>query len=227
MHKMFDINLPGLHYFSKNLKSQYSLFSENFAEIADLHSEKEALGKSDFDFYWKENAPFFVGVDQKIISEGLLYFSQLEILPLQGRIANILTTKYPVLDKNHHPIGVAGYFIELTDCFIVKKNGYYDKITGRFYFNKHNKERYLTPRELEVLRLLMIGYHSKKIALILKISKRTVEEYIDHLRLKMDCLVNSDIVPNAFLMGLNHLIFSIPRMLAAAAKILDSDFSEF
>ena len=53
----------------------------------------------------------------------------------------------------------------------------------------------------------MTGYQSKKIALILKISSRTADEYIDNIKTKLNCYTKSEVILSAFKLGLSHLIF--------------------
>lgn len=46
---------------------------------------------------------------------------------------------------------------------------------------------YLTKREVEVLRCTILGYSAKSTAKLLNISFRTVECYIDNIKLKLRC----------------------------------------
>lgn len=46
---------------------------------------------------------------------------------------------------------------------------------------------YLTKREAEVLRCAVLGYSAKRTAKFLNISYRTVESYLDILKLKLKC----------------------------------------
>lgn len=47
--------------------------------------------------------------------------------------------------------------------------------------------QYLTRRELEVLKFVILGLSAKKIGNMLQISSRTVEGYIDNLKTKLGC----------------------------------------
>ena len=60
----------------------------------------------------------------------------------------------------------------------------------------------LTPRELEVLRLLAEGYSAKEVALKLDITSRTVESHIDKLRLKTRARNRTHLVAQAIQLGL-------------------------
>lgn len=50
-----------------------------------------------------------------------------------------------------------------------------------------DKILYISPREFDVLRLLLQGYTAKQTALALGISSRTVETYLDNIRKKAGC----------------------------------------
>lgn len=53
--------------------------------------------------------------------------------------------------------------------------------------------QYLTKRELEVLKCVIVGYSAKKIGHLLQISSRTVEGYINNLKLKLGCNSKAEI----------------------------------
>ena len=57
----------------------------------------------------------------------------------------------------------------------------------------------LTNREIEILRNLVLGYTFKKIASVLNISPRTVESYIEILKLKMNCNTKNDLIEKAII----------------------------
>ena len=204
---MFDMDIPGLYFLSKTSKLQYSSFSENLAKLIDIDSPKKALGKTDFDLCWKTQAKFYTSTDKKILEERILYFNKVEIIPKGDQIIKILISKYPLQNNLGDCIGVAGYFTEITHHNFTRNKGYIDYTTNRFYFDENATDKYFTPRELEVLKLLMTGYQSKKIALILKISSRTADEYIDNIKTKLNCYTKSEVILSAFKLGLSHLIF--------------------
>ncbi|WP_375381470.1 response regulator transcription factor [uncultured Sphingomonas sp.] len=60
----------------------------------------------------------------------------------------------------------------------------------------------LTPRETEVVRLVGTGQSSKQIALVLGITPKTVESYVEHARLKLNAGNRSQLMVRAALLGL-------------------------
>lgn len=62
---------------------------------------------------------------------------------------------------------------------------------------------HLTTRELEILKLVIFGHGAKKIGLLLKISNRTVEKYIENLKNKFNCRKKTELI---FMFLDNHLL---------------------
>ena len=60
----------------------------------------------------------------------------------------------------------------------------------------------LTIRETEVVRLVGTGRSSKQIALVLGITPKTVESYVEHARLKLNAANRSQLMVRAALLGL-------------------------
>ncbi len=60
----------------------------------------------------------------------------------------------------------------------------------------------LTPRELDVLKLLAEGYSAKEIAIKLHVTSRTVESHVDKLRLKTRSRNRTHMVAQAIQLGL-------------------------
>ena len=61
---------------------------------------------------------------------------------------------------------------------------------------------YLTKREKEVLKYVVLGYTAKRIGKTLHISFRTVEGYVDKLKLKLRCDTKSELIEKVIVCGL-------------------------
>lgn len=66
--------------------------------------------------------------------------------------------------------------------------------------------QYLTKREIEVLKYVILGHSAKKIGHILQISSRTVEGYVDKLKEKFGCNSRGEISFIAIKSGLINLL---------------------
>jgi two-component system NarL family response regulator len=71
--------------------------------------------------------------------------------------------------------------------------------------SQHEKRAPLTPRELEVLRLLACGRSNKEIGTALGISETTAKIHVSHLLAKMGVLDRSQAVMEALRHGIIHL----------------------
>jgi len=60
-------------------------------------------------------------------------------------------------------------------------------VISNISLNQLLNNKMLTPRELDVLKLLVVGCTAKKTAKVLGISFRTVETYVDKLKSKLGC----------------------------------------
>lgn len=68
--------------------------------------------------------------------------------------------------------------------------------------------QYLTTRQIDVLKCVVLGYSAKKIASKLKISVRTAETYIEILKAKLRCHTKSELIEKVIRSGLaNVLLF--------------------
>lgn len=85
--------------------------------------------------------------------------------------------------------------------------------------NKSNKGESLTKRQIEVLKYVLLGYTAKKIALYLGISFRTVETYIEILKLKFQCGSKGELIENSIKTGLINKIFNDPSLYKVNIKL--------
>ena len=73
---------------------------------------------------------------------------------------------------------------------------------GRFMIKERRSCPTLTPRELEVLELAANGYSAKEVATMIGIAPRTVEQHVEHVRMKMNARNRVHMVTQAVLHGL-------------------------
>jgi len=65
---------------------------------------------------------------------------------------------------------------------------------GGLHLGKQLGNQHLTAREIDILKCLLKGYSAKEAGLELKISYRTVESYINTLKLKLGCTRKSELI---------------------------------
>ena len=88
--------------------------------------------------------------------------------------------------------------------------------SSHYTLNNHQNKYELTNREYECVFLLIRGKSAKEIGVLLSISPRTVESYIENIKNKMDCKNKAEILVKAVLNGYHTYI---PASLNQAAII--------
>lgn len=108
-------NLPH-SVFWKDRNSVYQGGNMNFAREAGLNHADELVGKTDFDFAWKdEEAEFFRTCDRQVMDSGVPLVNIEE--PQQqadGKQATLLTSKVPLRDARGDVVGLLGMYIDIS-----------------------------------------------------------------------------------------------------------------
>jgi DNA-binding CsgD family transcriptional regulator len=171
------------YIFWKNTQAEYLGCNPRFALFAGLKNPRAIIGKTDWDFRWHPYANLYRENDQTILTHltGGSYFEP--IIGVQGNPMNIYVNKAPLYDKIGQVYGVISCFTEMTAIHIQQYND--------LQIQQHNA---LTKRESEIMKHLLNGKTSRKIAEILQISFRTVENYIAHIKIKMNVSSKSELI---------------------------------
>jgi DNA-binding CsgD family transcriptional regulator len=194
-----------LYLWAKDKNYKYLYCNENYARAAGLDSPGQIVGMSDDNMPWRELADFFRQGDHDVF-QGKIRVNVPETEIMVDRRADILVSESQLLDKNQRCIGLAGSFIDITGLNIIKKTGYYNAKKRRYYLGNELGNIWLTPREVEVLKNLLLGYTVKHIGHLLKISHKTVEGYIENLRNKLNVTSKNEVISTAIRLGLTQLI---------------------
>jgi diguanylate cyclase (GGDEF)-like protein/PAS domain S-box-containing protein len=100
--------LPDLIYV-KDENSRFLLANQGTADVMGAKSGTDLLGRTDFDYFPREQAAGFFADEQKVIATGEPLVSQGEHIPESGGKARwILTTKVPLRDASGKPTGIVG-----------------------------------------------------------------------------------------------------------------------
>lgn len=98
----------------------------------------------------------------------------------------------------------------------------FDNFNKEKCYSIKNGESAFSSRELECLFYLIRGKSAKIIGKILNISPRTVEQYVENIKIKLDCQSRCDIIEAAINKGLVNIIpsslFRKVERLASALK---------
>lgn len=114
LHTLLN-NLPDRIYF-KDDKSRFIRISKAVWEQFKISGPKEAIGKTDFDFFAPEHASAALKDEQEIMGTGhaILGKVEKEILP-DGSVTWAFTSKFPLKDKQGRIIGNFGISRDITE----------------------------------------------------------------------------------------------------------------
>ena len=106
-------NLPE-HFYFKDTESRFIRISKSLASAFGLEDPKEAIGKSDFDFFSEEHAKLAFENEKEIMRTGrTMSIEEKETWPDRADTW-VLTTKMPLLGENGKVIGTYGISRDIT-----------------------------------------------------------------------------------------------------------------
>ena len=114
LHSLMD-NLPDYIYF-KDRASSFKRLNKAHARVFGLNDPRDAIGKTDFDFFTNEHAQQAFADEQEIIETGqpMLGKEEKETWP-DGHVSWVLTTKVPLRDARGHVTGLVGISRDISD----------------------------------------------------------------------------------------------------------------
>jgi PAS domain S-box-containing protein len=108
-------NLPGMLCIKDAENSRFILFNRSGEELLG-YDRSEYLGKTDYDFFPKEQADHFVTRDREVMNSGKLQVIAEEPITTRHKGIRLLrTTKVPVLDKKGQPRYLLVYSEDITE----------------------------------------------------------------------------------------------------------------
>lgn len=107
-------NIPDFMYV-KDTESRFVVANLHLAQIVGAETPEELLGKTDFDYFPREQAAGFYEDEQNVIRSGQpIYNREEKGIDSAGTEIHILTTKIPLLDGEGHITGIAGAGHDIT-----------------------------------------------------------------------------------------------------------------
>ncbi len=183
-------------------KKDYSYLGGNakMAELMQLSSPQELIGINDFDINWLpggHTAEYFQDIDKQVTSGQRFITNEKEIL-LKNNKEGKVVTKVVIVTKralvhNGIPLGVVLQGIEITHLI-------FPTLPQPKPIRDLENELF-TPRENDCVTLLLSGCSYKQIAYKLNISVRTVEYYIENIKLKLHCPNKQTLIVKLMQMG--------------------------
>lgn len=195
-----------LYIWAKDKNYRYLYCNENYAMAAGLDSPSQIVGKSDDKLPWRKLADLFRAGDYGVL-QGNTRINTHEISDTVNNVTDILVTENQLLDSSNNCVGVVGSFVDITGKSLTNKRGYYDPLNKRYYLGNDDFDNvYLTVREIEIFKRLLLGCSAREIGEVLKISAKTAEAHMEKIKLKLQAKSKGEIIATAIQFGLTHIL---------------------
>ena len=201
----------------KDLNSIFIYANDAYANITGYHSAEDVIGKTDYDAPSKTSscANQFRSQDKLVIQQN---FSMqiLDVHPYVGDQWGVyIFNKNPLLGANGEIIGTILNGIDITNSLFIEIGQLL--LASNIRNNKNRQNSYvlgssphseikLSNREQECLFFFLRGKTAKQIGVILGVSHRTVESYLEMLRIKFNCKNRCELLDAAIEVGMLEVI---------------------
>lgn len=211
--------MPGVHSSIAHLKqlpfSFYILNHDNCtqsinaegAAICGFQSIDDSLGKSLLEVSQESSAMKLMNNCHEVMDSHTIKIYEEENIRKDNIRLQFLSIKAPLYSGDNQIIGTLGFSIVLGKHGLaeslaeIKKLGLLDahkadqlSATSLDVSKLQANHIHLSKRELDCLQLTIKGYTAKMIARVLQISHRTIEEYLNHVRIKMGVTTKSEMI---------------------------------
>ncbi|MFD2257845.1 helix-turn-helix domain-containing protein [Luteolibacter algae] len=100
--------LPGVYFVAKCKDGQVMMANQLAAQLCGQESEKDMIGKSDYDLFPSEQAEGYTRDDRQVYETGVPIIDRVELAPDPKNAINwFITTKLPLYGQNKKIIGLA------------------------------------------------------------------------------------------------------------------------
>jgi AraC-like DNA-binding protein len=107
--RLFDL-MPDVSFFMKDREGRFVALNRLGCELCKVKSEREALGKTDRDFFPSACAEEYLAADFEVMESGVPKLNRIEPAPeLEGSPHLVVTHKIPLRDASGSVIGLAGF----------------------------------------------------------------------------------------------------------------------
>jgi PAS domain S-box-containing protein len=108
-------NIPDTIYF-KDTASRFTRINRAQAQVLGVSDSREAIGKTDFDFFTSEHARDAYADEQEIVKSGQPLIDKVErIRRANGQARWVSATKVPITDEEGRVVGTVGISRDITE----------------------------------------------------------------------------------------------------------------
>jgi AraC-like DNA-binding protein len=105
--KLMDV-LPDVAFFMKDSQGRFMLNNPRACQFCNADNELQTLGKTDYDFFSRDRADFYVKGDQAVMATGRPVINEIAPAP-EHSDRLMIHSKFPVYNKKGEAIGVVGF----------------------------------------------------------------------------------------------------------------------
>ena len=176
---VFNPNCSHNHIYTTDTNHIFLGCNDMQAVDVGYSSVNEIIGQPIDSFYSTEEAKVYIANNEDILRTGVAkIFEEFKDLD-NGGIVVYSSYKYPLKDEKNKTVGVMGMTIPVEQ---IPMNAV-EQLKGR----PSDELNCLSPQQLKCFYLVLKGECPKKIAQKLHLSHRTIEHYLTHIRLKLNC----------------------------------------
>ncbi|WP_394835604.1 helix-turn-helix transcriptional regulator [Pendulispora rubella] len=205
----------------KDRQSVFLYANKAYGVLIGLPHHEDVIGRTDFDMPCETVAcaPMFQKQDQEVLRSR----QPLRILDVHrfadGKWRAFLVTKTPLYggSEKDEPVGTMFYGVDITSPGIIELGSLLGRIhtgadptslvgAGSHLIEGFSDAGALTRREAEILFFLLRGKSAKETAVILAMSRRTVEQHIDKMKRKLGARSKFELIEVAIEAGYMHRI---------------------
>jgi DNA-binding CsgD family transcriptional regulator len=207
--------LPGKAHVKKAEDLTYMMANLATINLVGMRNTEELIGLDDYQLakhmnsYWPAKlAQEIQDLDNTVLSTNspIIGKEETPYLNAKGELVIHSLTKIPIMDQNKYPLGILTLALDTAHLKNIKSlreiyhKLYNDAKTAHYQFMKHigmlnlhqDQNNLITIREFDCLLLLVKGKTAKEVARELSISPRTIEDYIESIKVKLSSLTRSE-----------------------------------
>lgn len=178
--------------------NQIQIISSTAAELCGFHSVKDAIGRTLMDVSEKQSALTVINNCQEVMKTKSSKIYEEKVTRRDEVLNHCVSIKLPWYNDANKMIGVFGCTAVVG---VQPLNGLFEKVLAMGVLSPATLNDYqLSSRQLECLQHLVSGHTAKEIAILMNLSVRTVEHYLDAVKIKMHCRSRLELVKKAAMM---------------------------
>lgn len=176
--------------------------NEHCAELSGFVSIQDCLGKEWFKPYKSHTILSSLRHEKDVIANNKYKIIEDILLRKDDVNVHALSVKMPWYNNENKIIGLFGYSVFLGKHSLAESLSQAVRL-GLLKNTNNNKilpqeSFYFSPREQDILRCLVRGKTARETGIILGLSRRTVEHYLENSRLKTNSLTKSELIEKIF-----------------------------